>query len=159
MAVTGVCQSPFTLHFCFQTGGRPRIAPATSATSVSTRNTKKRILAIPAAAPAIVLKPSTAAMIATMKNVSAQDNMTTSSIAKATLCGGTFERGLGSGIVVRSVQQQAAHRTVHFMSWNFICSVHVSPTDGRQRSNIAEERHEHEVFGAWSAHLRAHARH
>jgi hypothetical protein len=39
---------------------------------------KNRIFAMPAAAPAILVKPSTAAMIATMKNVKAQDNMTTS---------------------------------------------------------------------------------
>ena len=58
-----------------QTGGLPRSAPPTNATSVSTRKMKNRIFAIPAAAPAMLVKPSTAAMIATTKNVSAQDSM------------------------------------------------------------------------------------
>jgi CheY-like chemotaxis protein len=66
-----------------QTGGRPRNAPATSATSVSTRKMKNRILAIPAAAPAMVVKPSTAAMIATMKNVKAQDSIKKTSVARS----------------------------------------------------------------------------
>ena len=39
---------------------------------------KNRIFAIPAAAPAMVVKPSTAAMIATMKNVKAQESIKTS---------------------------------------------------------------------------------
>jgi hypothetical protein len=62
--------------FVSQTGGLPRNAPATSATSVKTKKMKNRIFAIPAAAPAMLVKPRTAAMIATTKNVNAQDNMT-----------------------------------------------------------------------------------
>lgn len=58
------------------TGGLPLIAPATNATSVNIRKMKKRIFAMPAAAPAMLVNPSTAAMIATMKNVSAHDNIT-----------------------------------------------------------------------------------
>jgi hypothetical protein len=40
-----------------------------------TRNTKKRIFAIPAAAPAMPVKPRMAEMIAMTKNMSAQLNM------------------------------------------------------------------------------------
>jgi hypothetical protein len=60
------------------TGGLPRNAPPTSATSVNTKKMKNKIFAIPAAAPAMLVNPNTAAMMATMKNVKAHDNMTTS---------------------------------------------------------------------------------
>ena len=56
-------------------GFLPRTAPAIADTIKSTRKTKNRIFAIPAAAPAIPLKPSTAAMSAMMRNVMDHDNM------------------------------------------------------------------------------------
>src|SRR5690606_28999857 len=61
-----------------QIGGLPRKAPATSATSVNTKKMKNRTFAMLAAAPATLVKPSTAAMIATTKNVSAHESIRTS---------------------------------------------------------------------------------
>src|SRR4029078_6051807 len=60
---------------CIYTGVR---RPLISDTTNRTRNTTNRILAIPAAVPAIPPNPSTAAMIAITRNVSAQDNMAVS---------------------------------------------------------------------------------
>ena len=50
--------------------------PNSNATINSTRNIPNKTLAIVAAAPAIPVKPSTAAMIAITKNINAQCNMT-----------------------------------------------------------------------------------
>lgn len=57
------------------TGGRPRSAPAMAETIKSMRNTKKRILAIPAAAPAIPPNPRTPAMRAIMRKVIVHPNI------------------------------------------------------------------------------------
>lgn len=56
-------------------GFLPLTAPAIAETINSTKKTKKRILAMPAAAPATPPKPSTAAMMAMIRNVSDHDNM------------------------------------------------------------------------------------
>src|SRR5688500_19523437 len=55
-----------------------RSRPATSETRKRTTNTTNRILAISAAPAAMPVKPKTAAMMAMMKNASAQLNMTDS---------------------------------------------------------------------------------
>lgn len=57
---------------------RPLSARTTNVTTSNTRNTTNRNCAIPEAAPAIPPKPSSAAMIANTKNVSAQPIMITS---------------------------------------------------------------------------------
>src|SRR5439155_25788252 len=54
-----------------QSGGRPRIALEAAATIVSTRNATNRIHAMFAAAPAIPVNPTTPAITARMKKVSA----------------------------------------------------------------------------------------
>lgn len=49
--------------------------PKINETTANIKNTKNRILAISMAEPAILVKPSTAAIMATTKNVTAQFNI------------------------------------------------------------------------------------
>jgi len=51
------------------------LLPRTKETAAKTKNTKNKTLAISMAEPAMLVNPSTAAMIATTKNVKAQFNI------------------------------------------------------------------------------------
>jgi hypothetical protein len=69
----------------------PLIAPITMATTSRTRNTKKRIRAIPAAAVAIPVKPKSAAMIATTNRPIAQRN-TSASLTRGSTSASSLSR-------------------------------------------------------------------